>query len=324
MAEVIVNIKANTGQATNSVDDLNNSLNQTTESADDLSASLSKQEARIKTLDGAINLIGGSVEILAGSLALSGALTEEQAERFEAAAIGAIAFADGTKRVLDGYKSLNEGLAAFGGVAKAARAAQTALNKAVLANPYVAAAVAIVAVTTAVYAIIKAQDNEEESLKRAAEARERYNKQIEATEAFELQLLRAKRASAVEIAQEEVKQAKRAEEAASRLFVQAQVERKSSAEKEEARAAAIKAAGELQLAEINLTNAIADEEATRTENAKKAAEERNTIREKELEIALKDYKTFQDDIKKAKRDTKERLAAKSVRGGRSLIALCAL
>jgi hypothetical protein len=156
MAEVVVNIKANTGQATDGVDDLNNSLNQTEQSSEALSASLAKQEARIKTLDGAINLIGGSVEILAGGLALSGALTQEQAEQFETAAIGAIAFADGTKRVLDGYKSLNEGLAAYGGIAGKAKAITQSLNKAILANPYVAA-IAIVAYYIRYFTICKCQ-----------------------------------------------------------------------------------------------------------------------------------------------------------------------
>ena len=69
---------------------------------------ISKLENNIKTLDGAINVIGGSVEILAGGLALTGAVTEEQAERFQTAAVGALAFADGTKRVFEGVKTLSE------------------------------------------------------------------------------------------------------------------------------------------------------------------------------------------------------------------------
>ena len=170
MAEVIVNIKANTGQATNEVDDLNDSLNKTENSSEALSASLAKQEARVKTLDGAINLIGGSVELLAGGLALSGAFTEDQAEQFQTAAIGAIAFADGTKRVLDGYKSLNEGLAAYGGVAGKARMITLALNKAVLANPYIAAAVALATVTAAVLLWTGASEDEEQQNKDTTES----------------------------------------------------------------------------------------------------------------------------------------------------------
>ena len=62
----------------------------------DAQQEISSLENNIKTLDGAINLVGGSIEVLAGSLALTGAVTEEQAERFQTAAVGAIALADGS------------------------------------------------------------------------------------------------------------------------------------------------------------------------------------------------------------------------------------
>lgn len=137
-----------------------NALNDATDSTERLEASLKKQENNIKVLDGAINIIGGSVEVLAGGLALSGALTEEQAEQFETAAIGAIAFADGTKRIMDGYKTLNEGLVEYGGIAGAARKAQLALNTAILANPYVAAAAAIAALTAGIYLFVRATDEQ--------------------------------------------------------------------------------------------------------------------------------------------------------------------
>ena len=220
MAEVTVNIKANTGQATNEVEDLNSALNETERSSEALSASLASQEARIKTLDGAINLIGGSVELLAGGLALSGAVTEEQAEQFQTAAIGAIAFADGTKRVLDGYRSLNEGLAAYGGVAGKARALTASLNKAILANPYVAAAVAVVAITAAIYGLVKsyksvitdeqrragalAQLNRE--TESAALLQEQYNRSLEIEDnnaSNRIKLLKAQGASIGEIFQAE-------------------------------------------------------------------------------------------------------------------------
>jgi len=74
----------------------------------DAGANVEKLENNIKTLDGAINVIGGSVEVLAGGLALTGALSEEQAEKFQTAAVGALAFADGTKRVFEGVKTLSE------------------------------------------------------------------------------------------------------------------------------------------------------------------------------------------------------------------------
>ena len=89
MATVTVNVNANTGDATQDINQLDKALEGADVAAEQLNNSLEKQEARIKTLGGAINIVGGSVEVLAGSLALTGALSEEQAEKFESAAIGA-------------------------------------------------------------------------------------------------------------------------------------------------------------------------------------------------------------------------------------------
>ena len=148
MAQVTVNVTANTTQATAGIDDLNSSLNTAEQSSDELANSLSKQEARIKTLGGAINILGGSVEVLAGGLLLSGALTEEQVEKFQAAAVGAIAFADGTKRIFEGTKELAEGL-------KLAKTAQVGYNTAVLANPYVAAAAAVALLAAGIFVLVQ-------------------------------------------------------------------------------------------------------------------------------------------------------------------------
>ena len=172
MAEVIINVGANTQEANAQVNQLNQTLGKTgaaadaaTKEAEQLGATLKKQEANIKIIDGAINLLGGSVELLASGLLLSGAASKEQAEEFEAAALGAIAFADGTKRTLDGIKSLNEGLASYGGVAGAARKAQVALNAAILANPWTALAVAVAAVSVALVAYYNSQVDSEEAVK---------------------------------------------------------------------------------------------------------------------------------------------------------------
>ena len=155
MATVTVNVQANTGEATKDINNLDQALDGADKAAAGLSSSLEQQEARIKTLGGAINIVGGSVELLAGSLALTGALSKEQAEQFQTAAVGAIAFADGSKRVFEGYKELNEGLAAYGGVAGKARSLTLALNKAILANPYIAAAVALTALVSGIIIFIK-------------------------------------------------------------------------------------------------------------------------------------------------------------------------
>ena len=150
--QVIVNVKANTSQATGNVDDLNNSLKDTSKAAETASEEINVAEGRIKALGGAINIVGGSVEILAGGLALSGALTEEQAERFEAAAVGAIAFADGTKRVFEGVKELKEGIQLLGGAQKIATAATKAFGVAtkIALGPVGIAIAAIGAITTAI------------------------------------------------------------------------------------------------------------------------------------------------------------------------------
>jgi len=143
---------------TNAVDNNASATKNAEVSAEAYAASLEKQEQRIKLLDGAINVVGGSIETLTGALVLSGAVSEEQAEKFESAALGAIALADGTKRTFDGIKSLSEGLKAYGGVAGLAQKAQAALNTTILANPYVAAAVAIAALGAAIYVFTRQTD----------------------------------------------------------------------------------------------------------------------------------------------------------------------
>lgn len=155
----------------------------------DAEQQVSRLENNIKTLDGAINLVGGSIEVLAGGLALAGAVTEEQAERFQTAAVGAIALADGSKRLLEGYKTLAT-------ETKVAATAQRIYNNVVKANPYVAAAVALAALTAAIVLIVKRtrEANEEEqkanglrftteqNTLKAAEAQNAYNRSLESQE----------------------------------------------------------------------------------------------------------------------------------------------
>jgi hypothetical protein len=165
MAEVIVNVGANTQDANAQINQLNQSLGKTGDAAavatkenEQLEATLKKQEATIKTIDGAVNLLGGSVELLASAFVLSGAATEEQAKEFEAAALGAIAFADGAKRTFDGIKSLNEGLAATGGLTKSLQTGFQKLYAVVLANPFVALAAVLAAVAVAYESVRSEQE----------------------------------------------------------------------------------------------------------------------------------------------------------------------
>jgi len=159
MAEAIVNIGANTSQATAAVDQLNNTLGQTgtaTKAAnadtEKLTSNLEKQEATIKILDGAVNLLGGSIELAAGAAIGLGLASEEDTKQFEAAALGAIAFAEGAKRTLDGVVNLTEGITKFGGAQKIATAFTTAFGVAlkVAMGPVGIAIAAIGAITAAI------------------------------------------------------------------------------------------------------------------------------------------------------------------------------
>jgi len=113
----------------------------------DAGQDISRLENNIKTLDGAVNLVGGSIEVLAGSLALTGAVTEEQAERFQTAAVGAIALADGSKRALEGFKILAT-------ETKLLSQAQALLNRILNANP-IGLVVTAVAALSAAFLILR-------------------------------------------------------------------------------------------------------------------------------------------------------------------------
>jgi hypothetical protein len=121
-------------------------------------AQIESLEGSIKVLDGAVNLVGGSLETVAGGLALTGALSKEQAEQFEAAAIGAIAFADGAKRTLDGVVNLQEGFGKLAASSKAAAVASRVLGTAikVATGPI---GIAVVAIGAIIGILVKFKDS---------------------------------------------------------------------------------------------------------------------------------------------------------------------
>ena len=137
---------------TDALDDNTAATEKATDANEEFEASIQKQQAQIKVLDGAVNLVGGSIETLAGGLLLSGALTEEQADKFEGAAIGALAFADGTKRTIDGVVNLREGLKVLTKGQKIATLATKAFGVAqkVAMGPVGIAIAAFAIITTAV------------------------------------------------------------------------------------------------------------------------------------------------------------------------------
>jgi hypothetical protein len=135
----------------------NANVNVTTNTAQ-AQAQIENLEGSIKVLDGAVNLVGGSLETIAGGLALTGALSKEQAEQFEQAAIGAIAFADGAKRTLDGVVNLQEGFSKLAASSKAAAVASRVLGTAIkLATGPIG--IAVVAIGVIIGLLVKFKDS---------------------------------------------------------------------------------------------------------------------------------------------------------------------
>jgi hypothetical protein len=128
----------------------------------DAGKDINKLENNIKTLDGAVNIVGGSIEVLAGSLALAGAVTEEQAEKFQTAAVGAIALADGSKRILEGYKTLAT-------ETKVLTVVQRIYNAVLNANPIFLLVTVLAAVTLGIYALVTALRSQREEQERLNE-----------------------------------------------------------------------------------------------------------------------------------------------------------
>jgi hypothetical protein len=138
---------------------------------------LKSQEANIKLLGGAINILGGAVETTVGTLGLLG-LDEEVVGEFEKAALGAIAFADGTKRIFEGYKELQEGVQLANDLIKKQGLAtkiltgiQAAYNAVMNANPIFIIITVLAAVTVGIYALSKALADDTEEVEKNNQAR---------------------------------------------------------------------------------------------------------------------------------------------------------
>ena len=95
-------------------------------------------EDKFMAADGAIKTFSGALSGAVGLLATFG-IESEAFSNFEKQAIGAIALGVGLKDISEGYRQLSLSF-------KAATGAQLGFNAATLANPYIAAGAAIVAV----------------------------------------------------------------------------------------------------------------------------------------------------------------------------------
>ena len=258
----------------------------------DASANVEKLENNIKTLDGAINIIGGSVEVLAGGLALTGALSEEQADKFQSAAVGAIAFADGTKRILDGYKILAT-------ETKALTVVQRIYNAVMNANPIFIIVGILAAVTTGVIALTSA-------LRSQREEQERLN-QAQADEALlrfqerELRLAQLRGESEVKLAKRAAEIAKEKNDQARAAFLAA----RGTEEEEEAQKAYNKTWDDYIVAREKVRQA----EKKAAEDEKKAREQAAKDRKKQNEEEEAAAQRAEEEADRKAKEEQDRLDA---------------
>lgn len=158
-------------------------------------------------------------------------------------------------------------------------------------------------------ALISSQDDEKESLEKLAKAREAYQKQLVAEEEQTIKLLGLRGATQVQIAQEELKIAKRRAEEAAAEFARQQATNKFSEETTKAREANLQAARNLELAEANLAKTQADAAKAEADARKKNAEERkkdNEERTKEREEYFKAEFEFYLKLLQISKDVRDR------------------
>ena len=251
---------------------------------------VSRLEQNIKTLDGAINLVGGSIEVLAGGLALTGAVTEEQAERFQTAAVGAIALADGSKRALEGFKTLAT-------ETKVLTKIQKIYNAVLNANPIFIIAGVLATATIALVAWTAATNRQKTSAELAAEATEKQKEalaELNQEQRNAIALASAQGASQEDILELQLEQAKASKDAATQARVNQQIINQFSDETKQARADEEQAIFNVQIAEEKLNT-------FRRNETEKAAEEREkerlantTFSEETINLKAKEVGTIVD------------------------------
>ena len=260
----------------------------------DASRDVERLENNIKTLDGAINLVGGTIEVLAGALVLSGAASEEQAQKFESAAVGAIALADGSKRIIEGYKTLAT-------ETKVLTVIQRIYNTVMKANPLFIIVGVIAAVTLGVIALTKALKNQAEEQQRLNDLQS--SDRLQGFLERQIKLAKARGAETKDILTLEVQLAKEREEAAFKAIKEAEDEN-------EARQKYLNLLTDRQIAEINLEKEqkrIAEETAVRTDMERTRAQGTLDLKKKEI-----DFNAEVADSGLKLIDTKQALAATEV------------
>lgn len=230
------------------------------------------------------NVIAGSIGAVTGTLVALG-VESEQLENVEKRLLGIITVVSSLREVSNGLAGAQKTLIPlFGKVG-------TAIKAAFASNPIGVITLAVTALTAAIIALVNAQDDEAESLeelnKRRLEAETALQKEEEAS----LSLLKARGANVVQIAEEELKIAKRRAEDAADEFGRQKRLNQFSEDALKAREALIDADNNIKLAEAGLDNA----RKTFAENEKKRFTDAKATRDKEAEdLAKRAVKQLED------------------------------
>jgi len=248
------------------------------------------------------NVLAGSVGAVTGTLVALG-VESKALEGVEKRLLGLITVVSSLREVSNGLANAQKTLIPL--FAKVGNAIKAAFAS----NPIGVITVAVVALGAALVALISSQDDEKESLEKLAKAREAYQKQLVAEEEQTIKLLGLRGATQVQIAQEELKIAKRRAEEAAAEFARQQATNKFSEETTKAREANLQAARNLELAEANLAKTQADAAKAEADARKKNAEERkkdNEERTKEREEYFKAEFEFYLKLLQISKDVRDR------------------
>lgn len=230
------------------------------------------------------NVIAGSIGAVTGTLVALGVESEEL-ENVERRLLGLITVVSSLREVSNGLAGAQKTLIPlFGKVG-------TAIKAAFASNPIGVITLAVTALTAAILALVNAQDDEAESLEELNKRRLESEAALRKEEEASLNLLKARGATVVQIAEEELNIAKRRKEDAADEFVRQKTLSQFSEETIKAREALVDADNAILLAEANLDNA----RKTYADNEKKRFDESKDKRAKEAEeLAKRAVKQLED------------------------------
>lgn len=187
-----------------------------------------KPEGKIQAFSGIVAGVASGFEAATGAVALFGGESEDL-QKTLLKVQSAMAFAEGIKGLVgigDAFVVAKNALMSFSLGQKIVTAAQWLWNEALLANPITAIITGVVALTGAIYALVKSQNSEEEKQQRLNELQAKWNEENEKTieglkrrqalaretNDFELALLKATGATRDEVFKKEIENLKKQSE----------------------------------------------------------------------------------------------------------------